>query len=172
MSTSGSSFKPAGRDPIMGRLRGQYAVFFHVCNDLSSFFLLRVLVCIILLAVAYHFALLRNRFVNYHPEKIASAQERYVNEVKRIMSVLNTALEGKEWLVGDKCTYADLAFVSWDAMLPVSLGDYYKTIDFETVPHYRAWYERLRARKSVETVLALRTNMMEDLGIGKLGKKN
>jgi len=36
-----------------------------------------------------------------------------VKEIKRVTMVLNNALEGKEYLVGDKCTYADLSFVTW-----------------------------------------------------------
>lgn len=57
------------------------------------------------------------RFNVLHPEKVPSAIERYRNEVIRILGVLNTALEGKTWLVGDKCTFADLAFMPWNTRL-------------------------------------------------------
>ena len=50
-------------------------------------------------------------FLNYHPEKVPSAIERYKNEVKRVLDVLNSVLEKHEWLVGDKCTIADLSFI-------------------------------------------------------------
>ncbi|KAL2822631.1 glutathione S-transferase [Aspergillus granulosus] len=49
-----------------------------------------------------------------HPEKLPSAIKRYTNEVHRILGVLNTALENRTWLVGDKCTFADLAFLPWN----------------------------------------------------------
>lgn len=37
--------------------------------------------------------------------------------MKRVTMVLNNVLEGKEYLVGDKCTYADLSFVTWGKYL-------------------------------------------------------
>ena len=43
-----------------------------------------------------------------HPEKLPSAIERYAKEMKRVLGVLDGALEGKQWLVGDKMTFADL----------------------------------------------------------------
>ena len=51
-------------------------------------------------------------FTWYHPEKIPSAVERYKNEIKRVLGVLNAVLEKQEWLVGGKCTVADLSFIS------------------------------------------------------------
>jgi glutathione S-transferase len=50
--------------------------------------------------------------MNFHHEKLPSARERYVKEVERVIGVLNSVLEGKNWLVGDKCTYADLVFIT------------------------------------------------------------
>ena len=44
----------------------------------------------------------------FHPEKLESARLRYANEVKRVLGVLDRALEGRESLVGDKITVADL----------------------------------------------------------------
>ena len=54
-----------------------------------------------------------NWFNVAHPERLPSAIERYKNEIKRVTGVLERVLEGKEWLVGGKCTYADLAFIPW-----------------------------------------------------------
>lgn len=48
-----------------------------------------------------------------HSEPVQSAKDRYVNEIKRVTKVLDTILEGKQYLVGDKVTYADLSFVTW-----------------------------------------------------------
>ncbi|OGE54561.1 hypothetical protein PENARI_c006G11891 [Penicillium arizonense] len=44
-------------------------------------------------------------FARFHPEKLPSATERYVNEVLRVTGVLEE--------VGGKCTYADSSFVTW-----------------------------------------------------------
>lgn len=43
-------------------------------------------------------------FAMWHPEKLPSAIERYRKEVLRVVGVLNSHLEGKEFVVGDKLT--------------------------------------------------------------------
>ena len=49
-----------------------------------------------------------------HPEKIPSAIERYQKEVIRVLGVLESVLSKQEWLVGGKCTIADLSFIPWN----------------------------------------------------------
>ena len=56
-----------------------------------------------------------------HLDKLPSVISRYRNEVRRVLGVLNTALEGKKYLVGDKVTIADLSFVPWHSIIPVRL---------------------------------------------------
>jgi len=90
-------------------------------------------------------------FNNFHPEKLPSAIERYGKEIDRVTMVLNNALEGKEYLVGDKCTYADLSFVTWAAFAPVAAGPH--KIDWEAYPNYKAWLDRLNSRPAVKKVL-------------------
>ena len=51
--------------------------------------------------------------MRYHSEHIPSAIERYQKEVLRVLGVLDGVLSKREWLVGDKCTIADLSFVSY-----------------------------------------------------------
>ena len=65
--------------------------------------------------------------------------------------VLNNALEGKQYLVGDKCTYADLSFVTWATIAPYVLGPH--KIDWEKYPNYNAWLERLTSRPAVKKVM-------------------
>ena len=50
-------------------------------------------------------------FTFYHPEKVPSAVERYKNEIKRVLGVLDGVLAKSEWLVAGKTTIADLSFV-------------------------------------------------------------
>ncbi|KIX94986.1 uncharacterized protein Z520_09296 [Fonsecaea multimorphosa CBS 102226] len=54
-------------------------------------------------------------FARYHHEKLPSAINRYLDEIERVTSVLDTHLTTTKqaYLVGDKCTYADLSFVTW-----------------------------------------------------------
>ena len=40
-------------------------------------------------------------------------RDRYVNEAKRLLSVLDKQLEGKSWLLGDEYTIADIATFPW-----------------------------------------------------------
>jgi glutathione S-transferase len=81
--------------------------------------------------------------------------ERYRKEVIRIMTVLNASLEGKEYLVGNKCTAADLAFMTWGATVPVLLGDSFPSMNFAvTHPNSHAWIRRMMARESVQKVFA------------------
>lgn len=50
-------------------------------------------------------------FTRLHSEQLPSAQERYRNEIKRVWSVLESVLSKQEWLVGGKCTIADMSFI-------------------------------------------------------------
>lgn len=52
-------------------------------------------------------------FTYFHPEKIASAQERYKNEILRVLGVLEDVLSKQEWLVGGKVTVSDLSFIPY-----------------------------------------------------------
>ena len=62
-------------------------------------------------------------FAGYHPEKIPSAIERYNNEARRILGVLESVLSKQDWLVGGKVTIADLSFVTWNTNIERYLGE-------------------------------------------------
>ncbi|KAF3063602.1 hypothetical protein GL218_01429 [Daldinia childiae] len=55
-------------------------------------------------------------------ESPESAKVRYGNEVKRVAGVLDGVLARSAWLVGDKCTYADLAFTMWNMQVAFFMG--------------------------------------------------
>ena len=89
-------------------------------------------------------------FTLFHPEKLPSAKERYVNEIERVTGVLDSWLQKHEWLVGDKCTYVDLMYVPWSKTGHQIVGD---AIDFKgKYKAYSAWMEKLEARDSVRKV--------------------
>lgn len=91
------------------------------------------------------------RFALFHPEKLESAQKRYANETKRIAGVLDRALQGKDWLVGDKCTYADLAFVMWNSQLDfIMQGHGWDIADY---PNFKRWQEAMLERDSLKKVM-------------------
>jgi len=66
-------------------------------------------------------------FTFYHSEKIPSAQDRYKNEIKRVIGVLNEVLSKQPYLVGGKTTIADLAFIPWNDFAVPALANF----DFE-----------------------------------------
>ena len=101
-------------------------------------------------------------FKKFHPEQLPSAIERYTKEIIRVTGVLESALiQQKEkygsagdgpWLVGDKYTYADLAFISWQKAAGMVLtADEYNADDF---PHVKEWLAKMVSRKAVEKVFA------------------
>ena len=55
-----------------------------------------------------------------HPEKIPSAVERYQKETARVIGVLDGVLAKREWLVGEKCTIADISLIPCVVSRPVT----------------------------------------------------
>ncbi|CAG8395228.1 unnamed protein product [Penicillium salamii] len=91
-------------------------------------------------------------FTRFAPEKIPLAIERYGNEIRRVTFVLDSVLKDQEWLVGDKCTYADLAFMPWQRWA-TRYATSPETLD-EDFPHAAAWFKRLSDRTSVQKAFA------------------
>ena len=89
------------------------------------------------------------RFKRFHPEQIPSAIDRYINEIDRVTMVLNNCLEGKEYLVGGKCSFADLSFVVWYHVVFAIGGDTLPNLK-EKYPNWAAWLARLESRASVQ----------------------
>ncbi|KAJ5111477.1 glutathione S-transferase [Penicillium argentinense] len=93
-------------------------------------------------------------FLYQHPEKVVSAQERYINQVKRVTEVLDSVLEGKEYLVSERFSYVDAAFVPWYEPVPSVSGN---AIDLEELfPNVRSWLERVRRRPAIAKILGER----------------
>jgi len=74
--------------------------------------------------------------------------ERYTNEAKRLLGVLENELSGKEYLVGEY-TIADIATVPWVNGLSVSYGaaEVLKVAEF---PRVQAWVDRITARPTYQ----------------------
>lgn len=96
-------------------------------------------------------------FARFHPEKIQSAVDRYVKEILRITGVLELGLQrnGTGWLVGDKCTYADLSIVTWAKIGEGLLKELGRYNGFEEkFPRYCAWMSRLIQRPRISEALS------------------
>lgn len=87
-----------------------------------------------------------NHFTRYAPEHIQYGVDRYQNETRRLYGVLNKHLAdgNKEYLVGNKCTIADIAHWGWIA------GAGWAGVDIDEFPALKAWEERMLARPGVE----------------------
>ncbi|VUC23857.1 unnamed protein product [Clonostachys rosea] len=103
-----------------------------------------------------------------HPEKIPSAIERYQNELKRILGVLETVLASRpadqQWLVGDRITFADLSFVPYNDRVDVLLG-VPADKKFESFPHVKAWHEKMIARPAWIKSMEHRARLMDEQGL-------
>ncbi|KAK5998672.1 Glutathione S-transferase-like protein gedE [Cladobotryum mycophilum] len=94
-------------------------------------------------------------FHKLHPEDLPSVKKRYSDQTVRVMEVLDGLLKGKQYLVGDKCTYADLSFVPWDVIVTGQFSEVTAGYDVENkYPHWYAWHKRLVERPSVKKVYA------------------
>ncbi|KAK2861238.1 hypothetical protein FQN49_004412 [Arthroderma sp. PD_2] len=101
-------------------------------------------------------------FKNYHSEQVPSAIERYYNEINRVVTVLEKWLAGKEdggdgkgprdYLLGKKCTYADLSFLPWQMIVSdfVWKGNLDPEAEF---PNVLAWIKRMEARPALGLLL-------------------
>ncbi|CAH0046311.1 unnamed protein product [Clonostachys solani] len=106
-------------------------------------------------------------FTYLHPEKLSSAIESYSKEAKRVLGVLDGVLGAqpdKEWLVGDRITYADLAFVPWNDRLDATLG-VPSDKKFEGFPNVKEWHERMTKRPSWVKAMKLRARLMDEQGL-------
>ncbi|RAL03514.1 glutathione S-transferase family protein [Aspergillus ibericus CBS 121593] len=86
-----------------------------------------------------------------------SAKVRYGAEVKRIAHVLNTILSDRDWLVGEKCTYADLAFVMWNLQIEFFMKDRTGEEAWrkEEFPAFVEWQGRMMGREAVQRVVGV-----------------
>ena len=104
-------------------------------------------------------------FVFRHPEYLPSAISRYRKEIRRVIGVLDTALANKEYLVGNKCTIADLAFVTWDdAVADMCEGELFMRTLNEDCPNWTSWRKRLLARPAVQRALQAKAKALQEAG--------
>ena len=75
--------------------------------------------------------------------------KRYVDETRRLLGVLNTRLDGNEWLAGDEYTIADMATYPWARAYP------WANVSVDDLPHLKGWFERIDARPAVQKALTI-----------------
>lgn len=83
-----------------------------------------------------------HHFVQYAPEKLPYAIQRYVQETNRLYGVLDHQLQEREYIAGDY-SIADMACYPW--IVPYERQQQ-KLADF---PNLKRWFERIGSRPAV-----------------------
>jgi GST-like protein len=80
--------------------------------------------------------------------------ERYVGESKRLLGVLERRLDGRQWIMDDAYTIADIALLGWVRNL---IGFYgaREIVGFDSFGQVAAWLERGLARPAVQRGLEI-----------------
>lgn len=80
--------------------------------------------------------------------------ERYVNESKRLLRLLDNRLAERHWMMGDDYTIADIATLGWAhsvATSPVA----HELVKFDRFTHVATWLKRGLARPAVQRGLEI-----------------
>ncbi|GAK32164.1 MULTISPECIES: glutathione S-transferase N-terminal domain-containing protein [Iodidimonas] len=96
-----------------------------------------------------------NVFTRYFPEKIPSVIARYQNETMRLYSVLDKALEGRDYLVDDY-SIADIANWCWVR------SHAWCGLEIDSLPHLKAWSERIASRPAAEKGVMVPPRNLDD----------
>lgn len=84
-----------------------------------------------------------HHFVKFNKGKSDYAEARYKKEALRLYSVLNTQLDGRDFVTGTY-TIADMAIFPWAARFE------WQEIDLNEFPNVRDWYLRIAERPAVQ----------------------
>jgi GST-like protein len=75
--------------------------------------------------------------------------ERYRDEAKRLLSVLNARLTGRQWIMGDTYTIADITTFPWIRGADIFYGGS-EVLDYASFPAVTDWLKRCIARPASE----------------------
>jgi len=75
--------------------------------------------------------------------------ERYRDESKRLLGVLETRLDGRQWIMDDDYTIADISMVGWVRNL-IGFYEAGPLVEYDKLKHVPAWLERCLARPAVQ----------------------
>lgn len=79
---------------------------------------------------------------------------RYRDESKRLLGVLDARLAGREWILGDTYTIADISMLGWVRNL-IGFYEARELVGFDALKHVPAWLERGLARPAVQRGLEI-----------------
>ena len=80
--------------------------------------------------------------------------ERYRAETQRLLGVLETRLDGRQWIMGDDYTIADVSLLGWVRNL-IGFYEAREVVAYDYLRHVPAWLERGLARPAVQRGLEI-----------------
>ena len=90
-----------------------------------------------------------HHFNRYAPEKIPYAIDRYLRETRRLYGVLDSQLDGRDFIAGEAYSIADMAAYPW--IVPYEN----QGMRLEEFPHVKRWFERIGARAATRRAYAI-----------------
>jgi len=84
-----------------------------------------------------------HHFIHFNKGKSAYAEERYLNEAKRLYGVLDRRLAGRDYLVGEY-SIADIATWPWISRFE------WQTVNLNSYPNVKKWYLAIAGRPAVQ----------------------
>ena len=104
-------------------------------------------------------------FSLYHHEKVPSTVERFNNEINRVTGVLEGYLAKQNqsvgpWLVGEKYSYADLAWINWQLNMTKFLTKV--QFDPDQFPHVKKWLDNMTSRAPIKSVWEENERVMKE----------
>lgn len=98
-----------------------------------------------------------HHFNFYAPEKIDYAMNRYSTEANRLYKVLDTRLDGRDYIVGDALSIVDIAVLPWTRTYER------QNVDIDDYPHVKRWILSLNERPSVQAGYKVGAERRQDL---------
>lgn len=105
-----------------------------------------------------------HHFLQYAPEKIPYAIDRYVKETSRLYQVMENRLADREFLAGEY-SIADMAAYPW--VVPWKRQEQ----DLERFPNLKRWFATIRARPAVARAYALAATINSQTTMSEEAKK-
>ena len=80
--------------------------------------------------------------------------ERYAKESKRLLGVIDQRLDGRDWIMGDDYTIADISMLGWVRNL-IGFYEARELVGFDELKNVPGWLERGLARPAVQRGLEI-----------------
>ncbi|MEM5404641.1 glutathione S-transferase C-terminal domain-containing protein [Paraburkholderia sp. BR14263] len=81
-------------------------------------------------------------------------RDRYASEAARLLGVLDTRLAGRNWVMGDDFSIADISLLGWVRNL-IGFYEARDLVGFDRFTHVQRWFDRGLARPAVQRGLEM-----------------